>query len=106
MAAAGPTSTSSGSRSGEHRIRLAALVEDVIDQLASPAEGKLRGAVNECNTALELYLEFQRDVDRDDRTAAASDDLRRLIRLLDMVERADVPLVLRRIRCVLGRLDS
>jgi hypothetical protein len=87
--------------------RLAALVGDVVNRLESPVDDGLRGSIAECNTALELFLEMQRDAcDRDELAASAGDDLRRLARLLSLVERADVPLVLRQIRRVLGRLDT
>jgi hypothetical protein len=97
------------SRASEHRAvgRLAALVGDVVTQLEAQAVGlELRGAVSECNASLELYLEMQRDVcDLDERPDTAAEDLRRLARLVTAVERADVPMVLRQIRRVLGRLD-
>jgi hypothetical protein len=64
-------------------------------------------SIAECNTALELFLEMQRDAcDRDEFGTTVADDLRRLSRLLNVVERADVPLVVRQIRRVLGRLDT
>jgi hypothetical protein len=87
--------------------RLAALVGDVVNRLESQAVGlELRGAVSECTASLELFLEMQRDVcDLDERPDTTADDLRRLARLLTAVERADVAMVLRQIRRVLGRLD-
>jgi hypothetical protein len=91
----------------EHRARLAGLVSDVVNHLESPDGDRLRGSVDECNTALERFLEMQRDVcDRDELGATAADDLRRLARLLTVVERADVAMVLRQIRRVLGRLAA
>jgi hypothetical protein len=79
----------------------------VVSRLESPVDDRLHGSVAECNAALELFLEMQRDAcDRDELGATAGDDLRRLSRLLTLVERADVPLVLRQIRRVLARLDT
>ena len=87
--------------------RLASLVGDVVNQLDGKSDVQLLGAVAECNAALEVCLELQRDlVEQDDLIANAKDDLRRLARLLTMVERADIPFVLRQIRRVLGRFDA
>jgi hypothetical protein len=94
----------------EHRaIRsLVALVEDVIIQLESPTgEAALLGIVPECNAALEACLERLRDVaERDDRMRTATDDLRRLNRLLKLVDAADIPFIMRQLRRVLGRFDA
>ena len=92
--------------------RLAALVGTIVNHLESADEPaaalgeQRRGAVAECTSALERYLEMQRDVvDFEDRATSAADDLRRLARLLTVVERPEVPMVMRQIRRVLGRLD-
>jgi hypothetical protein len=107
------TSTSSLTgtlRGPEHRAigRLTSLIGDVVARLEAPVAGEpLSGIVAECNAALEVCLELQRDVgDRDDLVATAKDDLKRLARLLTVVERADVPFVMRQIRRVLGRFDA
>jgi hypothetical protein len=107
--ATSPSSPIGTLRGSEHRAigRLASLVGDVVAQLETPSEEALYGAIAECNAALEVCLELQRDVgDRDDLAATARDDLKRLSRLLMVAERADVPFVMRQIRRVLGRLDS
>ncbi|HET9627492.1 MAG TPA: hypothetical protein VFP84_39315 [Kofleriaceae bacterium] len=83
--------------------RLPPLVEDVVACLDSTSDA-LASAVVACNAALEHCLESARGR-RDDHTANARDDLQRLLRLLAIVERDDVPFVLRQIRRVLGRLD-
>jgi hypothetical protein len=80
----------------------------VVARLETPVvDEPIGGIVAECNAALEVCLELQRDVgDRDDLVATARDDLKRLARLLLVVERADVPFVMRQIRRVLGRFDT
>lgn len=97
-------------RGPEHRAigRLALLVGDVVTRLENPAADEpLGGIVAECNSALEVCLELQRDPgDRDDLMTMARDDLKRLARLLTVVDRADVPFVMRQIRRVLGRFDT
>jgi hypothetical protein len=97
-------------RGPEHRAigRLASLVGDVVACLEAPAADlALEGTVAECNAALEVCLELQRDLsDRDDLVSTARDDLKRLARLLTVVDRADVPFVMRQIRRVLGRFDT
>jgi hypothetical protein len=110
------TSSHSGTlRLPEHRAvgRLAALVGDVVARLETvdapdaPGDERLGGLVAECNAALEVCLELQRDIgDRDDLMATARDDLKRLARLLTVVDFADVPFVMRQIRRVLGRFDT
>jgi len=61
--------------------------------------------VAECNAALEGCLEAQRDGrDRDDRETTAT-DLKRLLGLLAVADRADMVFVMRQIRRVLGRFD-
>ena len=104
-----PNPVTGGPRGPELRAvgRLTALVGDVVNSLESPVGDQVRGSIAECNAALELFLEMQRDAcDRDELGTTAADDLKRLARLLNLVERADVPLVLRQIRRVLGRLDT
>lgn len=94
----------------EHRAieRLVALVADVVSRLETPTGHVPPGElIPECNAALEACLEFLRDVgDRDDLTRTATDDLKRLGRLLKLVDDADVPFVMRQIRRVLGRFDA
>lgn len=97
--------------------RLASLIGDVLQRIDpsgsadrrvvdGSADAPLSAAVAECNSAIEVCLELQRDVDdRDDLVATAAEDLRRLARLLVTVDRADAPFVMRQIRRVLGRLD-
>lgn len=88
---------------------LATLVEDVAASLeAQPADEPLCAVVSRCNAALEDFLDSQRDADaRDgDDPLASRDELRRLVRLLHDVDRAEQPLVARAIRRVLGRLDG
>jgi hypothetical protein len=88
--------------------RLALLVDDVVSQLEAPAGNDPAGGfIPECNAALEACLEMMRDVgDGDDRAWTARDDLKRLARLLKLVDGPDVPFVLRQIRRVLGRFDA
>jgi hypothetical protein len=89
-------------------MRLASLVDDVVSQLEAPAGNDLAGGlIPECNAALEACLEMIRDAgDGDDRARTARDDLKRLARLLKLVDGPDVPFVLRQIRRVLGRFDA
>jgi len=83
------------------------LIEDVVARLETPARPETPGGlIPECNAALEACLELLRDGgDRDDLVRTARDDLKRLGRLLKLVDGADVPFVLRQIRRVLGRFD-
>jgi hypothetical protein len=86
------------------------LVRDVVARLeASEIDPRLDVAIAECNTALEVCLELQREVadheDREDGMARAKDDLERLGRLLVSVDRADAAFIMRQIRRVLGRFD-
>jgi hypothetical protein len=107
--ATSPNSLSATVRGPEHRAigRLISLVGDVVARLETPAGEPLGGLVGECNAALEVCLELQRDVgDRDELVTTARDDLKRLARLLTVVDRADVPFVMRQIRRVLGRFDT
>jgi len=90
---------------------LASLVEDAAVQLETSArDEQCGGLIFECNAALEACLEHLRDVgDGDNRVATAKtarDDLKRLSRLLKVVDTADVPFVMRQIRRVLGRFDA
>jgi hypothetical protein len=95
---------------GEPRpiARLASLVDNVVDQLEAPMDGETIGIlIPECNAALESCLELLRDPgDRDNLVRTARDDLKRLTRLLKLVDGPDVPFVLRQIRRVLGRFDA
>ncbi len=87
--------------------QLAALVGDVVTQLErAPAGPPLQRMVAECNAALEGCLEAQRDGrDREDLETTAHDDLKRLVGLLAVADRAEVVFVMRQIRRVLGRFD-
>jgi len=86
--------------------RLADLVEDVVTHLETTADQPAPGAVAECNAALEVCLEARREAPGRGSVGAARDELRRLARLLKVVEQQDSVLVLRQIRRVLGRFDS
>ncbi|HEU4726522.1 MAG TPA: hypothetical protein VFT22_01475 [Kofleriaceae bacterium] len=79
----------------------------MVARLEHAATGEpLGGILTECTEEIESYLELQRDGgDRDELVAVARDDLRRLGRLLMIVDHADVPFVMRQIRRVLGRFD-
>jgi hypothetical protein len=94
----------------EHRAigQLAALVEDVVSRLETPAAHRPPGElILECNAALEACLErLRQEDDRDDRVRTALDDLKRFGRLLQLVDDADVSFVMRQIRRVLGRFDA
>jgi len=84
------------------------LIEDVVARLETPDWPEPPGGlIPECNAALEACLELLRDGgDLDDRVRAAKDDLKRLGRLLKLVDDADVAFVMRQIRRVLGRFDT
>jgi hypothetical protein len=86
--------------------RLADLVEGVVTHLERTADQPLPGAVAECNAVLESCLEARRDAPGRGSTVTARDELRRLARLLKVVEQPDSVLVLRQIRRVLGRFDA
>jgi hypothetical protein len=88
--------------------RLASLVDDVVHRLEEPAGGEpVAALIPECNAALEACLERLREPgDRDDLFRTARADLKRLSRLLKLVDGPDVPFVLRQIRRVLGRFDA
>jgi hypothetical protein len=87
---------------------LVSLVEGVVFRLEAPAGHAPPGElISECNAALEACLELLRDGgERDDLARKARDDLKRLSRLLKLVDDADVPFVMRQIRRVLGRFDA
>ena len=111
--ATSPDSPTGTRQTAEQRaIRsLASLVEDVAVRLETSARNESPGGlILECNAALEACLEHLRDVSQgDDRVATARtarDDLKRLSRLLKLVDTADVPFVMRQIRRVLGRFDA
>jgi hypothetical protein len=108
--ATSPDSPSGTRQTAEQRAikSLASLVEDVAVRLETSARTELPGGlIPECNAALESCLEQLRDVgDGDNRVATARDDLKRLSRLLKLVDGADVPFVMRQIRRVLGRFDA
>ena len=83
------------------------LVAEVVTQLETPAVDEvLYGAVAECNAALEVCLEAQREARARESVASAREELKRLVRLLAVVERADAGLVMRQIRRVLSRFDA
>lgn len=88
--------------------RLASLVDDVVQRLEVAIEGEPPGEiVPACNAAIEECLERLRGPGaRDDLVRTARDDLRRLSRLLKLVDAPDIPFVLRQIRRVLGRFDA
>ena len=80
----------------------------MVARLETPAgQGPPGRLISECNAALEACLELLRDDgDDDDRVRTARDDLRRLGRILKLVDGPDVPFVMRQIRRVLGRFDA
>ena len=84
---------------------MADLVIEVATQLeAARARHAVPGLIAECNGVLESYLEAQRG-ERIDGMRSTSDELKRLTALLAVVDRADIALVLRQIRRLLGRCD-
>jgi len=101
-----PTSLTGAPRGPEQRV--AALVGDVVAQLETPSVGEpLHQMVAECNAILERCLEAHREVrDREDLAMSAKDELKRLARLLTVVDRADTFVIMRQIRRVLGRFDT
>jgi hypothetical protein len=105
-----PTPMNVSLRGPENRAigRLASLVGNVVTNLEEPSMHEpLSKVVAECNAALEGCLEAQRDFgDRDDAVMTASDELKRLARLLMVVDRTDVVIIMRQIRRVLGRFDA
>lgn len=86
--------------------QLADLVEGVVTHLETTADQPMPGAVAECNAVLETCLEARREAPGRGSTVAAREELRRLARLLKVVEPPDSVLVLRQIRRVLGRFDA
>jgi hypothetical protein len=88
--------------------RLASLVGDVVANLEAPSVREpLHNVIAECNAALEGCLEAQRDFcDRDESVMTASDELKRLARLLMVVDPTDTIIIMRQIRRVLGRFDA
>lgn len=87
--------------------QLADLVWDVVDQLETPSHCEPLGlVVAECNAALEGCLETERAAREVEDRVASTDELRRLARLLTVVDPADASLVMRQIRRVLARLDA
>jgi hypothetical protein len=82
-------------------------MDDAIDRLHTPSRCRPpRGLLSECNAALEACLELLRvRGDGDDLLSAVADDVERLHRRLNEADGADVPVILRQIRRVLGRLD-
>jgi hypothetical protein len=99
-----PSSTSPTTPTAE-LAGLATMVDDVVLRLDGSAFGApLSDVVAECNAALELCLETQRASRVRESSVTARDELRRLARLLTVVEAPDAAIVLRQIRRVLGRL--
>lgn len=94
----------------EHRaiVRLSSLVEDAAARFETLDGDEPPGRlVLECNAALEACLALLRDMgDGDDLVVTTRDDLRRLGRLLRLVDGADVSFVMRQVRRVLGRFDA
>lgn len=88
--------------------RLSLLVGNVVSSLEGRAGGEpLSKAVAECNTALEAALEANRESSQHEGSvSAASDELKRLAKLLMTVDRAEAAIIMRQIRRVLGRFDG
>lgn len=92
---------------GRELDALAALIGDVVSGLeASSERAPLQPAIVRCNAALEAWLEAQRPDEREAPAASAAAELKQLARQLAITEGAARIQVVRRIRCVLGRLDS
>ena len=87
---------------------LASLIDDAVDRLEAPREAvPATRLAPECRAAVEACLELLRDAgERDDLVRNATDDLKRLARLLKLVDGSDIPFFLREIRRVLGRFDA
>jgi hypothetical protein len=108
----GPSEPSpTGTRQGAAWCAIAALallVDDAVGQLEAPREaGPAARLVSECHAAVEACLELLRDAgERDDLVRNAIDDLKRLARVLKLVDVPDIPFFLREIRRVLGRFDA
>lgn len=106
-----PEQSPTGTRQGAAWCAIAALaslVDDAVDRLEAPREaGPAARLVPECQAAVEACLELLRDAsERDDLVRNATDDLKRLARLLKLVDGPDIPFFLREIRRVLGRFDA
>ena len=106
-----PEQSPTGTRQGAAWCAIAALAslfDDAVDQLEAPREaGSAARLVPGCHAALEACLELLRDAgERDDLVRNATDDLKRLARLLKLVDGPDIPFFLREIRRVLGRFDA
>jgi hypothetical protein len=86
--------------------QLAALMIDVAAQFDPQRPRPQPDMVAECNAVIEGCLEVHRPSDREASLVAAKDELRRLAKLLTIVDIADVAMVLRQIRRVLGRFDA
>jgi hypothetical protein len=88
---------------------LQARVGEVMTALETPpADEPLGAVVARCNAALEDFLERAREHAAQDSAdpVASRDELRRLLRLLGEVDRADAPMVVRAIRRVVARFDG
>jgi hypothetical protein len=86
---------------------VASLVDEVVACLEeSPVERPLHAAVARCNAAIESCLAAQRDGRDREEPATARDELRHLARLLTAADRNEAVSVMRKIRRVLGRVDS
>lgn len=87
---------------------LASLVDDAVDLLEATREaGSAARLVPACHAAVEACLELLRYAgERDELVRNATEDLKRLARLLKLVDGPDIPFVLREIRRVLGRFDA
>jgi len=87
---------------------LASLVDDAVGLLEARREaGAAARIVPACHAAVEACLELLRDAgERDDRVRKAIDDLKRLAKLLKLIEGPEVAFFLREIRRVLGRFDA
>jgi hypothetical protein len=87
---------------------LAALVDDAAVLLESRSEtGAAARLVPSCHAAMEACLELLRDAgERDVLVRNATDDLKRLMKLLKLVDGSDTAFFLREIRLVLGRFDA
>ena len=104
-----PTGSNASVSEEEHRAigRLTSLVAYVVVQLETPAgqESPVE-LIPECTAGLEACLEILRHgAERDALARKARDDLKRLGRLLKLVDGADVLFVVRQIQRVLRRFD-
>jgi hypothetical protein len=87
---------------------LASLVDDAVELLEARREaGAAARLVPACHAAVEACLELLRyAAERDDLVRKATDDLKRLARLLKLIEGPEIAFFLREIRRVLGRFDA